>query len=149
MERFASTRRISRSLAVLAIALGLGTHATACGSDARATDTCQRIEYERCTKAPSCPDEFPDFLERYASVDSCKKFYEVQCGRGVSDLVKEPSRAEMAACLETIKGSCQAALTPEKFCPFLTANEPPVTVVDSGAAEAATEAATDAANEGG
>lgn len=148
MKRFGSITRLFRApVAVLALALGFGAHATACGSDARATDMCRRVENERCAKAKSCPAEFPDFTENFGTVDSCQHFYDVQCGRGVQDLVKEPSRTELQSCLDAIKGSCDAARTPEKYCPFLTANDPPVT--DTGTVETATDAATDAAADGG
>jgi len=146
MKRFWS---VSRVAAVFTIALALGAHATACGSDARSTDACRRVESERCAKAKACPTEFPDFTAKYGDVESCQRFYDVQCGRGVQDVVKEPSRSELDTCIKEIQKTCDAALTPEKYCPFLTANEPPV-VVDTGtAAEAAAEAGSDAANDGG
>lgn len=137
-----------RSLAILAIALGIAAWASACGSDARSTDACRRVESERCAKAAACPTEFPDFASNYGDVASCQRFYDVQCGRGVQDLVKEPSRTELQSCIDAIKGSCDAAKTPETYCPFLTANEPPVT--DTGTPDAAAaETGTDAANDGG
>lgn len=143
MKRFASS-----SLAILAIALGVAAWASACGSEARSTDACRRVESERCAKAATCPTEFPDFASTYGDVASCQRFYDVQCGRGVQDPVKEPSRTELQSCIDAIKGSCDATRTPEKYCPFLTANEPPV-VPDTGTPEAATETGTDAANDGG
>lgn len=145
-------RRIVRG-ACLALAVGAFVQASACGSDARSLDTCRKLESERCAKAAACPAEFPDFAATYGTVASCQQFYDVQCGRGVAEAVKEPSRAELASCLDAIKGSCEAARAPERFCPFLTANDPadasgPSTdapVTDAGATDAATsEVASDA-----
>ncbi|MBI2395908.1 MAG: hypothetical protein HYV09_40465 [Deltaproteobacteria bacterium] len=137
-------RRRGPLAALLAVALGLGLHAAACSSDARATDTCRRIESARCAKAAACPTQFPDFAARFGTVASCQKFYDIQCGRGVQDAVKEPSKSELESCVKAINDSCPAALAPETVCTFLTANEPPPPPPDTGAPEAAAEAATDA-----
>jgi hypothetical protein len=134
-----SVRASSKVSIVLGIVLGLGFHAAGCSSDARATDACTRLEGQRCEKAATCPGEFPDFAERYGSVASCQRFYEVQCGRGVQESVKEPSRNELQTCLDAIKASCEAAKAPETqpACAFLVANTP---APDAGAAEAAVDA---------
>lgn len=137
--------------AVVTIALGLAVHASACGSDARSTDSCRKLETERCTKAASCPKEFPDFATTYGSAASCQQYYDVQCGRGVQDSVKEPSKSELDACLKAIQSSCEAARDPASVCPFLTANEPPVDTGTETSSETGTdggEAGTDAADGG-
>lgn len=135
--------------AVLAVALGLGLGlpASACSSDARATDACRRIESARCAKAPTCPAEFPDFGARFGTPESCQKFYDVQCGRGVQDAVKEPSKSELDACVKAIGASCAVAAAPETVCTFLTANEPPPPPPDTGAPETASEAGAEAATD--
>jgi hypothetical protein len=133
---------------LLVAALGLSVaHASACGSDARATDACRRIESTRCERAPQCPAQFPDFTKTYGDVGSCQRFYDTQCGRGIQEIAKEPSRSELDGCITQIKTSCDAVYDPAKFCPFLTANDTPA-VVDSGVADTGTPA-TDAPVDGG
>lgn len=129
---------------LLVVALGLSVaHASACGSDARATDTCRRIESTRCERGPQCNT---DFTQTYGDVGSCQRFYDVQCGRGVQAAVKEPSKSELETCIGLIKSSCDAYKEPGKFCPFLTANETPA-VVDTGTPDT-TPAPTDSADGG-
>ncbi len=107
-----------------------------CGSDARGVDTCRKIEAARCQRGPACVTNFA------GDVDSCTRFYDLQCGRGLQDSVREPSAAELNGCLEAIKTSCTAVNDPAKepACSFITGNAP----VDTGVV---TEAATDAGNE--
>ncbi len=119
---FGRMKRLGR---ILALALAFGLHVTACGSDARATDSCKQIEYARCERGPACIEGFS------GDVGSCQRFYDVQCGRGVPEPAKEPSRADLKACLDLIKTNCEAVKDPATYCPFLVANEQP-TVTDSG-----------------
>lgn len=135
--------------AIFVIVLGLAAHASACGSEARATDACRRLESARCERAPACPVQYADFTKIYGTVESCKKFYDVQCGRGIQEIAKEPSKSELEACVGQIKSSCEAVGSPEKFCPFLTANDRPAE--DTGSAlvpETGAEASTDAGDGG-
>jgi hypothetical protein len=117
-------KRIGR---ILALALAFGLHVTACGSEARATAACEEIEYARCERGAQCLEGF------LGDVGSCQRFYKVQCGRGVPESAKEPSRAELKTCVDLIKSdtTCEAVKDPARFCPFLVANDQPA-VVDSG-----------------
>jgi hypothetical protein len=140
-------KRIGRVLrvpaAILALALGLGLHVTACGSDARATDMCKQIESARCARGPACIEGFT------GDVTSCQRFYEVQCGRGVPESAKEPSRADLKTCLDLIKTDCEAVKDPGRYCPFLLANDQPA-VVDTGVSVIPDMGTTaDAPNDGG
>ena len=117
-------KRIGR---ILALALAFGAHVTACGSDARATDACKQIEYARCERGKACIEGFS------GDVVSCQKFYEVQCGRGVPESAKEPSRTDLKNCIDLIKTDCEAVKDPAKYCPFLVANDEPE-VTDTGTA---------------
>jgi hypothetical protein len=110
---------------ILALVLAFGLHLSACGSDARAVDTCKQIESLRCSRGPTCIEGFT------GSVTSCQKFYEVQCGRGVPESAKEPSRTDLNKCLDLMKTDCAAVREPAKFCPFLVANDEPATT-DTG-----------------
>lgn len=132
-------KRIGR---ILALALAFGLHVTACGSEARATDACRQIEYARCERGKACLEGFE------SDVVSCQKFYDVQCGRGVPEAAKEPSRAELKACVDLIKTDCEAVKAPEKYCPFLVVNEQPA-VVDSGTLVPDMGTASDAPADGG
>ncbi len=107
-----------------------------CGSDARGVDTCRKIEAARCQRGPACVANFS------GDVDSCTRFYDLQCGRGLQDSVREPSAAELNGCLEAIKTSCSAVNDPAKepACSFITGNAP----VDTGVV---TETATDSGSE--
>jgi hypothetical protein len=122
-----------RIVAIASLVFAALLHASGCGSEARGVDACRQIESARCEAASKCPTEFPEFTERYGSVASCQRFYDVQCGRGVQEASKEPSRAELTACLTQVRTSCEAAADPAKFCPFLTVNEEPVVIDDTGA----------------
>lgn len=112
----------------LALALAFGLHMNACGSEARATDACRQIEYARCERGAQCLEGFQ------STVQSCQRYYDVQCGRGVPDPAKEPSKRELDDCVKLIRTdpTCEAVKDPAKHCPFLVANEQPA-VVDSGA----------------
>jgi hypothetical protein len=120
------------------VALLVVTVANGCGSDARATDACRRIESARCERGPQC---IPDFG---GDVASCQRFYDVQCGRGVQDPVKEPSKKELDDCVAAIRdpASCTAAVDPTSStqCAFLVANTPPPPPPDTGAPDTAGEA---------
>lgn len=130
------------ALLALSFALAAGAASTsmqACGSEARGIDTCRTIENARCEQgavgasgAPKCPD-----LLTAGDVDSCKRFYDVQCGRGVPDPVKDPSKTELERCLTAIRTSCDVAREPElsPACYFLLANQPPA-VSDAADADA-------------
>lgn len=128
-------------LVVLAAAVALALpFAPACGSDARSTDTCRQIESARCKRGAECIQGF------VGDENSCVQFYDVQCGRGVQDSVKEPSSYELQACLDAIsKGSCLAVQDPSKVpeCYFLTAN---ASQPDTGAADTSDAASTDTAD---
>ena len=134
----------------------LSTSMQGCGSEARGIDTCRTIENARCEQgavgasgAPKCPD-----LLTAGDVDSCKRFYDVQCGRGVPDPVKDPSKTELERCLTAIRSSCDVAREPElsPACYFLLANQPPVAsdaadadAIDGEVADAPADAAADTA----
>lgn len=139
-------RAPSLVLAIGVVALGLAVHASGCGSDARATDACRRIESTRCERAPQCPQQYPSFTALHGDVGSCQRFYDVQCGRGIQESAKEPSKTELDACVKVIRENCEAVGDPAKFCPFLTANEKPAEI-DTGTAPVE-EAGTDAADGG-
>ena len=47
--------------ALVLLACG-ASFAPACGSDARATDTCRTIETERCKRATACAPNFEDYF---------------------------------------------------------------------------------------
>lgn len=132
--------------ALVLLACG-ASFAPACGSDARATDTCRTIETERCKRGPACAAKLEDFA---GDPDSCIRFYDVQCGRGVPDDVKEPSKGELSACVTLIQTNCDAVADPTKFveCSFLTANAQ-VTPADTGVAETAVDAGTETATDAG
>jgi hypothetical protein len=132
-------------LAIVVVALGPAVYATGCGSDARATDACRRIESTRCERAPSCPQQYPAFTSLYGDVASCQRFYDTQCGRGVQEAAKEPSKSELDNCIKVIRENCEAVADPAKFCPFLIANEKPV---DTDTGTPAVETGTDAADGG-
>ncbi|MGZ3417049.1 MAG: hypothetical protein ACXWUG_00560 [Polyangiales bacterium] len=141
-----STARFFFALVLLALG---ASFAPACGSDARATDTCRTIETERCKRGPACAEKLDNFV---GDSDSCIRFYDVQCGRGVPDDLKEPSKSELSACIGVIQTNCDAVVDPTKFveCSFLTANAQ-VPAADTGvAAETAvdTGTATDSADGG-
>jgi hypothetical protein len=128
---------------ILALALAFGAHVTACGSDARATDACKQIEKTRCARYEKCQ------VEGFSgTVESCQRFYDVQCGRGIPEAAKEPSRSELTECIRLINSDCAAVKNPQNFCPFLTANDNPV-VTDSGSLIPDMGTAADAADEGG
>lgn len=137
-------RPLAKAFLVVALGLFAASYASACGSDARATDACRRIESTRCERAPQCPTEYPDFTKTYGDVASCQRFYDTQCGRGVQEIAKEPSKSELEACITQIKSDCKAVGDPAKFCAFLTANDTPV---DTGATDTGT--ATEVAADGG
>ncbi|GAC1353101.1 MAG: hypothetical protein NVS3B20_07760 [Polyangiales bacterium] len=121
---------VSTALRLILVTVFIGAVplvAPGCGSDARAVDSCRKIEAARCeqgTKA-GC-----DGLLAGGDVDSCKRFYDVQCGRGVNDSVKEPSSVDLDRCISAIRSSCDVAKEPDKSaaCSFLTAQP-----VDAGA----------------
>lgn len=137
-------RPFAKAIVLVALGLAIATHAAACGSDARATDACRRIESTRCQRAPQCPQQYPSFTATHGDVASCQRFYDVQCGRGVQESMKDPSKSELEACLETIRTNCEAVGDPAKFCPFITANDTPA--ADTGTA--ADTAPIDAADGG-
>jgi len=111
---------------ILALALTFGAHVTACGSDARATDACKQIEHLRCTRYEQCK------VESFSgTVESCQKYYDVQCGTGIPEAAKEPSRSELKECLDQLKADCAAVKEPARYCPFLLANDQPA-VPDTG-----------------
>lgn len=122
--------RLALALALLSggVALAIG-----CGSDARATDACRTIESARCRRGAEC---FPDYA---GDAESCARFYDVQCGRGVQDTVKEPTKAQLEACLGAIRtGACSVVIDPTSSdqCAFLIENVPPAPPPDTGAPEA-------------
>ncbi len=134
-------------LALSALALTAALVLEGCGSDARAADTCKTVEYARCERI-GCPT----FGNTSVTVLSCQRFYDVQCGRGVQELVKDPTKAELDSCLKAIKAAtCEqvvdpAAKIPE--CSWLVSNTPPPAVFpDAGAPAADTGVA--ASNDGG
>jgi hypothetical protein len=130
-----------RPLLVLWAAVALALMVTpACGSQTRAVDTCRTLEEARCDQGAKCPN-----LLAGGDVDSCKRFYDVQCGRGVADPVKEPSRTELDACIRAIQSSCAIAAAPETAaeCAFLLQNQP---IVDSGTPDGDATDAADAAD---
>jgi hypothetical protein len=141
-----SVPRIFFALVLLACG---ATFAPACGSDARATDTCRTIETERCKRAPACSKEFDYSFS--GDVDSCIRFYDVQCGRGVPDEVAEPKKSELNDCIGAIQTDCVVAADPTKspLCAFLTANAQTPAADTGTAAETATDAATETATDAG
>lgn len=134
---------MKRPLFVVALGLAIASHASACGSDARAMDACRKIESTRCERAPLCPQQYPGFTASFGDVASCQRFYDVQCGRGVQESMKEPSKSELEGCLGQIRTSCDAVGDPAKFCPFITANDTPAPKDTGTAADTAPVDAAD------
>src|SRR4051812_43303974 len=96
-DKLSATARGARPpLALVGLCLVVAMAMNSCGSDARAMDSCRRIENARCDRGLSCLDDFK------GDAESCKRYYDVQCGRGVQDAVKEPSKAELDRCLNAI-----------------------------------------------
>ncbi len=131
--------RLALALALLSggVALAIG-----CGSDARATDPSRTIAPARCQRGAEC---IPDFT---GDAESCSRFYHVQCGRGVQDTVKEPTKAQLDACLTAIRtGACSVVIDPTSTdqCSFLIENVPPPPPPDTGTPE--TEPDPDAATD--
>lgn len=100
--------------ALFAIALG------ACGSEARAVDACEQLESARCARGPECIAGF------VGEADSCRRFYQVQCGRGVQDGVRDPTKAEIDRCIGAMNASCDAVRDPVSApeCAFLVPAPP-------------------------
>lgn len=121
--------------ALLVLGLAAAAALSSCASEARGVDTCRKIEEARCERGPACVTGF------VGDPDSCKRFYDVQCGRGGNDGYRDPSNAELNDCLAAIKASCEVVNDPMKSpsCRFLNANAP-----DTGVAlDTGTEAAAD------
>lgn len=132
--------RLFSSLALLALFALVAL--PSCGSDGRGVDTCRKIEAARCERGPACVANFS------GDPTSCTRYYDVQCGRGLQDAVREPTAAELAACLEAIKGTCSAALDPAKApaCSFLVAATPTDTgtATDTGSADTGGDSGSEA-----
>lgn len=95
--------RASFATSLLVLAAWL---APACSSTAPGVDACRTIETTRCDKLSACSPDFP------GDPASCERFYQVQCGRGLSEGSREPSSKELDRCVAAIKGSCDIASEP-------------------------------------
>jgi hypothetical protein len=134
--------RVSRVIGLVGLA-SLMTWGAACGSDARGKSQCQQIESARCDKlATDACGGLP------GGADSCERFYDVQCQRGLADDATETTAAELKKCLDAIAISCDVARAPETFaeCKFLNTTNPPEAGLDTGA-ESATDTGSEAAAE--
>jgi hypothetical protein len=90
-----------RDLAALAVAGALAAlvpavAAPGCGTDAVGIDACRQIETARCEAAAAC-----GYTE--AQVKTCIEFYRDQCLHGLENTTREPSTAEIDACVAAVK----------------------------------------------
>jgi len=128
-----------RGSAVLLVALGVALGG-ACSSVTTGVDSCRQIESVRCTALATCDKD--TFV---GTPESCTRFYDIQCGRGLVDGAREPSSAELKACTDRIATDCNVARDPlsaDVCSKFLT---PPVVVADTAVADTAVADTTDAA----
>jgi hypothetical protein len=137
--------RRNRALAA-AVVLGAGVWLfAACGSTAKGVDACRRLESARCEKLASkdCNTD-GSFL---GDAQSCSRFYETQCGRGLQDGAREPSSAEIKGCVDAINSTCSIARDPLSAPQCTVFLVPAVPVTDTGTpTDAAGVDATDAAD---
>ncbi len=131
--------------ALLLLAVAAGAALTSCASEARGVETCRKIEAARCERGPECVIGF------VGDPDSCKRFYDVQCGRGGNDGYRDPSTQELNDCLTAIKSSCDIVNDPMKSpaCRFLNANAPDTGILPDTSAEAATDGVAEVATDAG
>jgi hypothetical protein len=96
----------------LLVALAAAWLPSACSSTAHGTDACKQIESARCTMLASskCDTDLDNPFQ--GTADSCGRFYDVQCGRGLQDGAREPTAAELTRCLGRINGDCAIAREP-------------------------------------
>jgi hypothetical protein len=90
-----------RDLAALAAAGALAAlvpavAAPGCGTDAAGIDACRQIETARCEAAAAC-----GYTE--AQVKTCIEFYRDQCLHGLENTSREPSTAEIDACVAAVQ----------------------------------------------
>ena len=140
-------RRVLPWFVVVALAGALGP---ACGTSAKGTDACRAIESARCDKRAQTGCD-PTFAVTYGDAASCAHFYDAQCGRGLQDGTRDPTKAELDRCIAAIKGSCSIANEPTsapECAVFLT--PPAVPVADTGVDTApGPDGATDTDGDGG
>ncbi len=98
------TLRCVSALLVLALGVAFGG---ACSAVSTGVDACRQIESARCNALSTC-----DKANFIGTADSCTRFYDVQCGRGLADGAREPSAPELKACTDRIVADCTVAHDP-------------------------------------
>ncbi|MEO7095939.1 MAG: hypothetical protein ABI175_21945 [Polyangiales bacterium] len=143
-------RRTAAGHRVLAAAALLGGAAMlfgACSSTAKGVDTCRRLESLRCERLASKDCNTDPDNPFQGDAQSCSRFYETQCGRGLQDGAREPSAAELKGCTEAISATCSVARDPLSDARCTVFLAPVVPVADTGTAPDTTPADTSDAAE--
>jgi hypothetical protein len=97
-------RRLRLHVWKVAFSAGCWLGLVACDTGAVGVESCQNIEYARCSAAAHCPAMFA-----IKSVDACKRFYRDHCLHGLP-LASDPGPSKVNPCISAINalGDCAA-----------------------------------------